>query len=174
MNEPAAQRLADHASAGSDDSRESIVRALHAAMMPSDVNNRVSIFDKFADAVGSAVSKAWFFTFCVVLVVLWCPSFLILPSIDTWQLVINTLTTIITFLLVALIQNQETRSNSAVQQKLNALVVAMCAMYGDSPIDRAGGDAMDQADGFGQQDDGRRAVRDELNASLGVEQRESS
>lgn len=39
------------------------------------------------------------FVFCMLLVVVWLPSFVVLPSLDIWQLVINTLTTIITFML---------------------------------------------------------------------------
>ncbi|SLH62373.1 Predicted small integral membrane protein [Mycobacteroides abscessus subsp. abscessus] len=70
-------------------------------------------------------SRAGFFVFCVLLVIVWAPSFLVLPSIDTWQLVINTATTIITFLLVALLQNTERRADAAVQQKLNAIADAL-------------------------------------------------
>jgi low affinity Fe/Cu permease len=41
--------------------------------------------------------------------------------LNTWQLIINTLTTIITFLMVALLQNSQTRSDQALQHKLNAI-----------------------------------------------------
>ena len=56
-----------------------------------------------------------------MLVILWVPSIILIRSIDTWQLIINTLTTIITFLLVALLQNSQTRADQAVQHKLNAI-----------------------------------------------------
>lgn len=49
------------------------------------------------------------------------PSFLLLPDVDTWQLIINTITTIVTFLLVALLQNTQKRADEAVQHKLNAV-----------------------------------------------------
>ncbi len=49
------------------------------------------------------------------------PSFFLLGTIDTWQLIINTVTTIVTFLLVALLQNTQKRSDDAVQHKLNAI-----------------------------------------------------
>jgi len=49
------------------------------------------------------------------------PSFLLLPDVDTWQLIINTITTIVTFLLVALLQNPQKRADEAVQHKLNAV-----------------------------------------------------
>ncbi len=99
--------------------------------MPSDVVGRLSVFDKFATAASSVASRAGFFMFCVLLVVLWAPTFLVLPSIDTWQLVINTATTIITFLMVALLQNTESRSDEALQQKLNAIADALADVMGE-------------------------------------------
>jgi len=54
-------------------------------------------------------------------VVIWAPSFLVIGDLDTWQLIINTATTIVTFLLVALLQNTQARSERAVQDKLNAI-----------------------------------------------------
>lgn len=93
----------------------------HDGEMPSGVTGELSIFDRFASAVNEFVSRPWFFVFCVLLVVLWAPSFVVLPSIDTWQLIINTATTIVTFLLVALLQNTQKRADDAVQKKLNAI-----------------------------------------------------
>ncbi|MBF6464135.1 low affinity iron permease family protein [Nocardia beijingensis] len=89
--------------------------------MPSDVSGKLSVFDRFATAASALASKAGFFVFCVLLVLVWAPTIFLLPSVDTWQLVINTATTIITFLLVALLQNTQSRSDAAVQQKLNAV-----------------------------------------------------
>jgi len=58
---------------------------------------------------------------CVLLVVMWAPSYLLLPDVDTWQLIINTVTTIVTFLLVALLQNTQKRADEAIQHKLNTI-----------------------------------------------------
>ena len=52
-------------------------------------------------------------------------------SVDTWQVVINTVTTIITFLLVALLQNTQSRADQAVQQKLNALADGLWDLMGE-------------------------------------------
>ncbi|WP_228829066.1 low affinity iron permease family protein [Nocardia beijingensis] len=95
--------------------------AAEPATMPSDVSGKLSVFDRFATAASALASKAGFFVFCVLLVLVWAPTIFLLPSVDTWQLVINTATTIITFLLVALLQNTQSRSDAAVQQKLNAV-----------------------------------------------------
>jgi low affinity Fe/Cu permease len=91
--------------------------------MPSEQRKRkVGRFDKFADLVDGQVSKAWFFAFCVALVVGWAPTLFIL-KVDTAQLIINTVTTIITFLLIALLQNTSKRGNDAQQAKLNSIII---------------------------------------------------
>ncbi|HVU72784.1 MAG TPA: low affinity iron permease family protein [Mycobacteriales bacterium] len=100
------------------------------ALMPSDVTSRVGAFDRFAGWSASLASRAPFFTFCIVLVLAWlCEGIAKIAtggglkafSDSTYQLQINTTTTIITFLLVALLQNSQTRSDEATQHKLNAL-----------------------------------------------------
>lgn len=69
-------------------------------------------FDRFAGRSADLVSKAPFFTFCVLLVVIWAPSYFLVGNFDTYQLVINTPTTIITFLLVALLQKTPSAATS--------------------------------------------------------------
>lgn len=96
-----------------------------SVLMPSEVSSRVGFFDRFAGAAALVSSRALFFAFCVLLIVVWAPSILLLRSVDTWQLIINTATTIITFLLVALLQNSQTRSDQAVQHKLNAVAAGL-------------------------------------------------
>jgi low affinity Fe/Cu permease len=90
-------------------------------LMPSEVSERVGFFDRFAGVAAHVASRAVFFAFCVGLIAVWAPSILLIKDIDTWQLIINTATTIITFLMVALLQNSQTRSDQAVQHKLNAI-----------------------------------------------------
>lgn len=92
---------------------------------PSDLSGEVGFFDRFAALANGVVSRAPFFVFCVLLVVIWLPSYFLFGSIDTWQLVINTITTIVTFLLVALLQNTSTREGTATQKKLNAIADAL-------------------------------------------------
>src|SRR4051794_13264629 len=90
-------------------------------LMPSEVSHRVGFFDRFAGISALIASRAYFFAFCVLLIVVWAPSYVLIRNVDTWQLIINTATTIITFLMVALLQNSQTRSDQAVQHKLNAI-----------------------------------------------------
>lgn len=90
-------------------------------MLPSQISDEVSLFDRFAERAARFVARAPFFAACVILVALWAPSILVLGDLDTWQLIINTTTTIITFLMVALLENSSARQADATQHKLNAL-----------------------------------------------------
>jgi hypothetical protein len=99
--------------------------------MPSHVPDGLSVFDRFATRVSGFVSRAWFFVLCVLLVVLWAPSYFLFPDVDTWQLIINTVTTIVTFLLVALLQNTQKRADEAVQHKLNAIADGLADLMGE-------------------------------------------
>ena len=92
----------------------------HPAEMPSDVAGDLTVFDRFAGGSSMVVSRAPFFAFCLLLIVVWAPT-LVFLKFDTWQLLINTATTIITFLMVALLQNSQTRNDQATQHKLNAI-----------------------------------------------------
>src|SRR3954451_19156359 len=91
---------------------------------PSEVDEHVSLFDRFAGHASTFVSRAPFFAFCVLLVVFWLPT-LFVVNLDTSQLIINTATTIITFLMVALIQNSQTRFEAATSKKLNVIADAL-------------------------------------------------
>jgi low affinity Fe/Cu permease len=80
-----------------------------------------SPFDHLAEAATQLASRGVFFAACLALVVIWLPSYFVVHNLDTWQLIINTATTIVTFLLVALLQNASRRSERAIQHKLDAL-----------------------------------------------------
>lgn len=94
-------------------------------LKPSQVDEQPGVFDRFASKVSDMVAKAWFFFFCVALVVIWVPSYYLIKNIDTWQLIINTMTTIVTFILVALLQNTQSRADKASQRKANAMIKAL-------------------------------------------------
>ncbi|GAB4054982.1 low affinity iron permease family protein [Catellatospora paridis] len=93
--------------------------------MPTDITPGLGMFDRFATHASNFFSKAWFFSMCVVLVLVWAPSYFLIGELDTWQLIINTATTIVTFLMVALLQNTQTRADNAAQHKLNAIADAL-------------------------------------------------
>ena len=80
------------------------------------------LFAKAASAVSSAAGRPLTFLTCVGLVVLWAATGPLFHFSDTWQLVINTSTTIVTFLMVFLIQNTQNRDNAALQTKLDEVI----------------------------------------------------
>jgi low affinity Fe/Cu permease len=124
----------------------------------SSPNKPLSKFDRAATLVANQVSRAWFFALCVMLVLVWAPSYFVIGNLDTWQLIINTATTIVTFLLVALLQNTQYRADQAVQKKLNAIVEALA----------------DLMEALSQQDSTLPSDVEELRRASGLEEREGT
>ncbi len=118
----------------------------------------LSRFDRIASGVSRIVAKAWFFCACALIVLIWAPSYFAIGDVDTWQLIINTLTTIITFLLVALLQNTQYRSDQAAQKKLNAIVEALA----------------DVMEALAQQDTTMPSDVEQLRRASGLEEREGT
>lgn len=85
-------------------------------------SNNVSLFTRFAKTTSAAAGRAATFIMALVLIVVWAITGPIFKFSDTWQLVINTGTTIITFLMVFLIQNTQNRDTLAIQLKLDELI----------------------------------------------------
>lgn len=81
-----------------------------------------SLFRRFAAATSTAAGKPATFLAAVLLVLVWAGTGPMFHFGNTWQLVINTGTTIITFLMVFLIQNTQNRDGAAVQIKLDELI----------------------------------------------------
>lgn len=86
--------------------------------------NQSSGFDKFASVVCKATGSTPAFTTAFGIVVVWAISGPFFDFSETWQLVINTGTTIITFLMVFLIQKAQNKDSLAIQLKLNELVAS--------------------------------------------------
>ena len=123
------------------------------ATFPSEIDSHVGPFDRFATWASNLAGRAPFFALCVLLVAIWLSSYLILGDVDTWQLIINTATTIITFLMVALLTNAEQRADQAVQHKLNAVALGLAGLMAAEGLDDAA---------------------EELRCAIGLEERETS
>lgn len=80
------------------------------------------LFNHFAKKAACIVGNPWGFTIALLLVVAWLISGPIFNFSDTWQLIINTSTTIITFIIVFLLQNTQNRDTEALQIKLDELI----------------------------------------------------
>ena len=83
------------------------------------------LFVRFATLTAKVAGKPWTFIACLGIVLVWATTGPIFRFSETWQLVINTGTTIITFLMVFLIQNTQNRDGAAIQAKLDELVYAV-------------------------------------------------
>ena len=82
-------------------------------------------FRRFACATAECVGSPWAFFGAMVLVVVWAVMGPVFRYSDTWQLVINTGTTILTFLMVFLIQSTQNRDATAIHLKLDELIRAV-------------------------------------------------
>ncbi len=82
-------------------------------------------FTRIATGVSAAVGQPWAFIVALISIILWGISGPLFGFSDTWQLIVNTSTTIITFLMVFVIQNSQNRDGAAIQAKLDELIRAV-------------------------------------------------
>src|ERR671910_702792 len=87
-----------------------------------DVSAMTRLFTRFANAIAHAAGKPITFALCCLSLIVWGAAGPPLGFSDTWQLMINTSTTIVTFLMVFLIQNTQNRDGAALQTKLDELI----------------------------------------------------
>jgi low affinity Fe/Cu permease len=85
-------------------------------------SDELSAFARAANAISHAAGRPSAFIISVITVIVWAVTGPFFHYSDTWQLVINTGTTIITFLMVFLIQNSQNRDGAALQAKLDELI----------------------------------------------------
>ncbi|MNI37240.1 Low affinity iron permease [compost metagenome] len=83
---------------------------------------KTDMFTKFTTNVSTVLGRPWVFVVALCLLVAWALSGPLLGFSDTWQLIVNTSTTIITFLTVFVIQNTQNRDNLALNIKLDAIM----------------------------------------------------
>lgn len=80
------------------------------------------LFHKISVKVSGLMGSPYSFVFAALIIVVWATTGPLFAFSDTWQLVINTSTTIVTFLMVFLIQNTQNRDSKAMQLKLDELI----------------------------------------------------
>ena len=83
------------------------------------------IFTRFTSKTSTMLGRPWIFVIALIVLVAWACSGPLLGFSDTWQLIINTSTTIITFLMVFIIQNTQNRDNLAMNIKLDVMMKKM-------------------------------------------------
>jgi len=82
-------------------------------------------FERFADVVSLEMGKAATFSLALITIILWAFYGPYCGYSDTWQLVINTSTTILTFLMVFLLQNTQMRDARRIEKKIDELLIAL-------------------------------------------------
>ena len=96
---------------------------LHSSPVGAASNaQHLSGFARLANGVARVTGKPVTFAICCAVIVIWAVSGPVFHYSDTWQLIINTGTTIVTFLMVFLIQNTQNREGMALQAKLDELI----------------------------------------------------
>lgn len=121
---------------------------------PSEVTPDQSWFDRAAEWCSTVLGKSLSFIIAICVIVGWASTGPIFGFNDTWQLIINTSTTIMTFLFLFLLQNSTNRQGNAEQKKLNAIADGLAELMIHQGVEGV--------------------EVDELRASVGLEQRESS
>jgi len=99
-------------------------------------------FARFATGAARLTGTYWAFLIAAAIIIIWAISGPVFGFSDTWQLVINTGTTIVTFLMVFLIQNSQNRESRATQLKLDELIRSI-QNASDRLIDIEGADEED-------------------------------
>jgi low affinity Fe/Cu permease len=84
-------------------------------------------FTNFSNWVAQVTGRPMTFALCLIVILAWALSGPFFGFSDTWQLIVNTGTTIVTFLMVFLIQNTQNRDGAAIQAKLDELIRASAA-----------------------------------------------
>lgn len=80
------------------------------------------VFTRFANKASETAGSSWAFLAAVGIIVVWAISGPLFGFSDTWQLLINTFTTLVTFLMVFLIQNTQNRDSKALHLKLDEII----------------------------------------------------
>ena len=90
----------------------------------TDSKPKSNFFELMATKVITATGSPWAFFVALAVIIIWAVTGPVFGYSDTWQLVINTGTTIITFLMVFIIQKSQNKDAKSVQLKLNELIAA--------------------------------------------------
>ncbi|HUJ47107.1 MAG TPA: low affinity iron permease family protein [Rhizomicrobium sp.] len=97
---------------------------ISSAVTSDDQAKRLPFFSRMSNEVARLTGKPVTFAICCLTIIVWATTGPLFHYSDTWQLIINTGTTIVTFLMVFLIQNTQNRDGAALQAKLDELIRA--------------------------------------------------
>jgi low affinity Fe/Cu permease len=128
------------------------------------------IFSEVAHITSREAGRPWVFVLALATIIVWAVTGPLFQFSDTWQLVINTGTTIVTFLMVFLIQNSQNRDSAAIQVKLNELIRVSKAQNSfvgvEHLTDEELEDLRSRCESRARAEAGRRAARDTTNGKM--------
>ena len=97
-----------------------------------------SPFDRFVEAAHSAVSRAPFFFLCLAIVLAWALSLPLWVDVKAWQVAIHTVSSVLSLLLLVLLENSGRRAEEAAQEKLNVIAEALADLMASRARDDEG------------------------------------
>ncbi len=86
------------------------------------------LFARVAERIHGQVAHPWFFAFCLLLIALWAASYPLFKSSLSWEASIHTAASVITLVVLGLLENSARRTEQAMQEKLNVLAEAFAAL----------------------------------------------
>jgi len=86
------------------------------------------MFARVAERIHGQVAHPWFFALCVLLIALWAASYPLFESSLSWEASIHTAASVITLIVLGLVENSARRTEQAMQEKLNVLAEALAAL----------------------------------------------
>ena len=123
---------------------------------PTEVSEETTWFDQAADRTSHIVAKPPFFITSLAIVVSWGLSGFVLDFSHGWVDTFEIVVALITFLMVALLQNEGWRNAKATQRKLNAVAAALAELMSKSDVDQAHVEQLDAAVGLEKRESSTR------------------
>lgn len=117
--------------------------------------DRRSLFDRFVQTAYLRVSQAPFFFICVGIVLVWLISLPLWADLKSWQVAIHTVASVVTLLLLVLLENAARRTEEAAQEKLNVIAEALAELMNSQS----------------RTDPGLREATQKLRDAIGLEER---
>src|SRR2546423_1068102 len=131
-----------------DDGRGDLVAEAQHPKRPTNVTPERSRFDRLAEAASNVVSRGLFFTFSLIAIVCWLVAGFFVDFSTRWLEGGAASEGVVTFALVALLENSQRRSDKSIQGKLNALAAALAEQMAHTEVDDAHVDELRAAVGL--------------------------
>lgn len=120
--------MAEEAAAGTEVRHTRPMNERTDAARTRESHEGLNPFERFVEVATKLISRAPFFAFCVAVVVAWAISYPLWKTTTKWELAIHTFTSVLSLLLLVLLENAGRRNTEAMQEKLNVLAEGLSAL----------------------------------------------